>query len=76
MKKFTIKVPAKINLTLDVVGVDGKYHNIESLVTSVNVYDTVTVSRRRDGRITVDMRGIPVDCEICDNNAYKAAKLF
>ena len=44
MKKVTVKVPAKINLTLDILGVNNGYHDIESLVGSIDVYDTITVS--------------------------------
>lgn len=76
MKSFKVKVPAKLNLTLDVVGVNGNYHEIESLVASVNIYDTVSVKKRQDGKITLTMKGRPVDCPIIENNAYKTAKLF
>ena len=76
MKKITVKVPAKINLTLDVVGTEGKYHEIKSLVTSINVYDVITLEKRTDNQINLQMKGLSVDCAIPDNNAYKAAKLF
>ena len=76
MKKVKINVPAKINLTLDVLGAKNNYHQIESLVASVDIYDTVYLTERKDGKITLDMKGIPVDCPIVDNNAVKAARLF
>lgn len=76
MKKVTVKVPAKINLTLDILGVNNGYHDIESLVGSIDVYDTITVSERKDGKINLVMKGRPVDCLIYDNNAYKASKAF
>ena len=76
MKKITVKIPAKINLSLDVLGTKDKFHEINTLVTSVNVYDTITVEKRVDNRITLTMKGLPVDCDLPDNNAYKAAKLF
>lgn len=76
MKKIKIKVPAKINLTLDVVGIEGKYHEIKSLVASVNVYDVITLKKRMDNQIVLNMKGLKVDCCVPDNNAYKAAKLF
>ena len=76
MKKFTVKVPAKINLTLDVLGVNDGYHLIESLVASVNVFDTITVVKRQDGKITITDKGLKVNCPIIENNAYKAAKSF
>ncbi|MBQ3219947.1 MAG: 4-(cytidine 5'-diphospho)-2-C-methyl-D-erythritol kinase [Clostridia bacterium] len=76
MRKIKLKIPAKINLTLDVVGTEGKFHEIKSLVTSVNVYDTITIEKRADNQINLTMKGLNVDCSVPDNNAYKAAKLF
>ena len=37
MRKIKIKVPAKINLTLDILGVKDGYHEIQSLVCSINL---------------------------------------
>ena len=76
MKKIKIKVPAKINLTLDVLGVEKGYHNLKSLVASIDIYDYVTIKRRTDWDITLQNKGIDVGCATIDNNAYKAAKLF
>jgi len=76
MKKLTVKIPAKINLILDVLGTDGNYHQLQSFVASINVYDTVTVKARTDEKITLKMQGVKVDCPISKNNAYKAVKLF
>ena len=69
----TVHAPAKINLTLDIVGVreDG-YHLLESLFQSVSIYDTVT-AEKADG-ITLDAPGC--DCPMEKNTAYKAAKAF
>lgn len=76
MKKVTVKVPAKINLTLDVLGTVDGYHAINSLVASINLFDVVTVCARKDGKITLTEKGIKVDCPIIENNAYKAARSF
>lgn len=76
MKKTTIRIPAKINLSLDVLGVTGNFHDIKSLVASIDVYDKITVQKRADKRITLKMQGNPVECAVVDNNAYKAGKLF
>ncbi len=76
MKKAFIKVPAKINLTLDVVGVSGSYHDISSLVASINLFDAITISERKDNRITLKNKGLAVGCASLDNNAYKSAKLY
>ena len=44
--KITVKAPAKINLTLDIVGkrADG-YHDVAMVMQTVSLYDTVTVER-------------------------------
>lgn len=76
MKKVTVKIPAKINLTLDILGTNENYHEISSLVTSIDIYDEIRVSKRNDYKITLTMKGLFVDCAITDNNAYKAAVLF
>lgn len=76
MKNVRLKTPAKFNLTLDVVGVNGKYHEINSLVTSVNVYDVITVKKRKDDKVVLTAKGLPVGVSPIENNAYKAARLF
>ena len=76
MRKIVVKAPAKINLTLDVLGTEGKFHEIKTLVSTINVYDKITVKTRKDSRISLDMKGIAVDCDMAENNAYKAAKLY
>lgn len=76
MKKITVKIPAKINLTLDVVGVSGGFHDIESLCTGINIYDKITVKKRSDKLITLKETGIKAGCDTLNNNAYKSAVLF
>lgn len=76
MKRITQKIPAKINLTLDVLGVTGGFHDLESMVASIDVYDKITATKRTDRVITLKCKGLPVDCVPVDNNAYRAAKLF
>ena len=76
MKKVKVKIPAKINLTLDVLGNKDGYHEIESLVASVNVYDTVTIRKRRENFISVAFRGEPISVSPLNSNAYFAVKEF
>ena len=71
-----VKSYAKINLTLNITGMDGGFHNIESLVTTVDLYDTVTVNVKKREGITLKMRGLGEDLPTETNNAYKAARLF
>ncbi len=76
MKKVVIKAPAKVNLTLDVLGVENGYHKIKTLVSTIDLYDTITIKKRKDSRINLIMKGVPVNCETTENNAYRAGKAF
>ncbi len=72
--QVTVIAPAKINLTLDVVGrrADG-YHLLESVMQSVDYCDTLTASRAD----TVTLRTIGGEvCPIEKNTAYRAANAF
>ncbi len=74
----TVKAFAKINIALNVLGVNEGYHNLDSVVTTVNKYNLVKVTKRKDNKILVSFVGkygfIPTLQE--ETNAYKAAKLF
>ena len=76
MRKIVVKAPAKINLTLDILGTEGKYHELKTLVSTIDLYDKITIKTRKDSHISLVMKGIAVDCDATENNAYKAAKLF
>ena len=75
IRQVQVHAPAKINLTLDIVGTreDG-YHLLESLFQSVSIYDTVVASRRWGRGITLRAPGC--DCPVEKNTAYKAAVAF
>lgn len=76
MKKVRIKIPAKINLSFDIIGKEGKFHKIRSLVASCGIYDAVTLYARKDGLVTLKEKGIKAGCPVEENNAVKAAKAF
>ncbi len=76
MRKVKIKIPAKINLTLDVKGVNGGYHQLKSLVASVNVYDIIIIKKRKDKTITLTETKLKSGCDVKSNNAYKACVAF
>lgn len=76
MKKTSVKIPAKINLTLDVKKGENGYHDISSMVTSINLYDQITVKKRKDKIVTLKETGIKSNCDQKNNNAFKAAVLF
>lgn len=71
MDKVTVKIAAKVNLTLDVTATtaDG-YHTLSTIMASVGVYDTITV--KRNDTIRIEMLGRVND----ENNvAFKTLKL-
>ncbi len=73
--QVTVHAAAKINLTLDVVGVraDG-YHLLESVMQSVDCCDTLTATAT-DGELTLETIGAP-PCPVEKNTAYRAAQVF
>lgn len=77
MNYARVKVYAKVNLTLDITGVVGGYHAIDSVVASIDLSDTVTVKKRNDRIVNVFMHGEGSEAILPEeNNAYKAAKAF
>lgn len=77
MDSVRVKAYAKINLTLFVTGKENGYHTLDSLVTSVDLFDLIKIRKRKDRLVSVTMRGmgsenIPFE----SNNAVKAAELF
>ncbi len=65
---------AKINLTLDVVGVreDG-YHLLSSVMQSVSLHDKISVEENDGIVLTCQSPGIPLDSK---NTCYRAAQAF
>ncbi len=76
MRRTKVKVYAKINFTLDVGQTENGYHSIKSLVSTIDLADEITVTKRNDRRISLKNVGINPQCAVVDNNAYKVAKLF
>lgn len=77
MQSVKVRSYAKLNLALDVVGEENGYHMLDSVVCSVDIYDTVIVRARKDNLINVYMRGrgseaIPHE----KNNAATAGEKF
>ena len=69
--RISVKAPAKINLTLDVLAKrpDG-YHEVEMVMTTVDLADRVDLTLREDGEITLDCSASFVPDDI-RNHAYK-----
>lgn len=76
MKKINVKIPAKLNLTLDITGENGGYHTLDSLFVGINVYDYISVKKRKDGKIRLSFSGVPVSVPPEKSNAYRAAESF
>ncbi|MGN0813118.1 MAG: 4-(cytidine 5'-diphospho)-2-C-methyl-D-erythritol kinase [Candidatus Coproplasma sp.] len=77
MSYARVKSFAKVNLTLDITGVNGGYHMIDSVVASIDLADVITARGRGDKLINVTMHGEGsenIDPE--RNNAVKAARAF
>lgn len=75
MDKVTVIAPAKVNLSLDVTGIDDRgYHLLDMIMQTVSLFERVTVTKK-DSEITLssNARYIPTDSK---NVAVKAAMLF
>ncbi len=77
MKCIKIKSYAKINLTLEIKGVENGYHVLDSLVASIDIFDLVVLKKRKGKLSGITMKGmgsesIPPE----ENNALKAAEAF
>jgi len=70
---ITLRANAKINLSLDVLGKrkDG-YHELDMVMQSVSLFDTVTVAQAHGIRVSMDVPGVDEQ----RNTAYTAAKAF
>ena len=62
--EIKVKAPAKINLTLEVLGKrpDG-YHNISTVMQAVDLYDVITITDNDSGKVTIscNYEGVPCD---------------
>ena len=72
MEQIKIKVYAKINLALDIVGVrDDGYHELDMLNSSVDIFDTITACKSDENRVF--MNGEQV---YDDNTALKTLQIL
>lgn len=70
---LTLKAYAKINLTLEIVGRrDDGYHNVATILQTIDLHDTVSLSHADDITLTCDNPAL----ESSDNLAYRAAQLL
>ncbi len=77
MESVRIKSYAKLNLTLNITGVKDGFHLLDSVVTSVDLYDLIVLKKRRDKLVSITMHGCGSESIAYeDNNAVKAAETF
>lgn len=77
MESVRVKSYAKLNLTLHITGAESGYHMLDSIVTTVDLYDLIVLKKRRDSLVSVTMRGQGSESiAFEDNNAVKAAQAF
>lgn len=76
--KLKIQCPAKVNLTLKIVGKrsDG-FHNIESIMQTIDLYDYLTIEAEPSETFEIILSGNNPEIPYNEKNlVYKAAKLF
>ena len=75
MDRVTVIAPAKINLSLDITGVDEKgYHLLDMIMQSVSIFERVTLTKQEKGMtMGSNARYIPTDSK---NTAVMAAINF
>ena len=72
-RKVVIETPAKVNLTLEVLGKrDDGYHEIASVMQAVSLFDTLTLSLAEDVQLIADVPELGTR----DNLVYRAAELI
>ncbi len=73
MHSITVKAAAKLNLTLQITGLSGKLHTLDMLCCSVNLYETVTLTKATDITLSCNVKSVPTDAK---NTAYRMAQVF
>ena len=77
MRSVKIKSYAKVNLTLDVLGVKDGFHLIDSVVASIDLFNLITLTKRKDNLVSGRMKGQGMDAVPFENtNACKVAEAF
>ncbi len=74
LKKVVVRVPAKLNLTLDIVGTaPNGYHLLDMLMQSISLYETVEITRSMGYSLRCPGSKVPTDEQ---NTATKASRAF
>lgn len=74
MQQVKVIAPAKLNLSLEITGVDEKgYHLLDMMMQTVSVFEHITLTPQDDISMSSNARYIPTDSK---NVAVKAAEKF
>ena len=66
MDKITVKAPAKINLTLDVLGRrENGYHDLRMIMQTIDLCDEVTIEQITAEEITLSMNMSSLMAALC-----------
>ncbi|NMA79705.1 MAG: 4-(cytidine 5'-diphospho)-2-C-methyl-D-erythritol kinase [Clostridiales bacterium] len=75
-KNISINAYAKLNLSLDIVGIrEDNYHLLRTVMQSISIYDTLKINRCVGDKITLSSDDDTLILNE-ENSAYKAAKTF
>lgn len=73
-RSVTVLAPAKLNLSLDVVGLlPNGYHDLDMVMQTIDLYERITLRRSNDLTLTMPGSFVPVNDK---NTAVKAAVAF
>lgn len=78
MQKISVKCPAKINLTLEVMDKrpDG-FHNIKSVMQTIDLFDILTITIEKSEKFEIKLSGTSVEIPYDEKNlVYKAVLTF
>ena len=74
MRQVTVLAPAKLNLTLDVVGLEPNgYHSLDMIMQTIDLYERITLRKSSDLRLRLPGSRVPANDS---NTAIKAALAF
>ena len=58
MHSTKVRAYAKVNLTLEIVGRENGFHQLDSLVASVDVFDVIRLKKRKSKLSSIWMHGL------------------
>lgn len=71
-----VRIPAKVNLTLDVTGRVESFHTLDSIFASISIYDTIVLKKRNDSGISLAFSGDVGGIVKEKTNAYRVAQMI